>query len=333
MFLKVENKSQWRSLLDKALFKTFFHSVEWENFLENEFSWIRFERYLWKDELLLSIARCKLFGKEKFVSHPLCEYGGPMPLKEKIDWESFSQDFQQFFGNKAKIKFHPYIQPSNPLENNSVPQVHDLSTFWIEDFSKKSLEDLWRGFRKTLRHEIGKREGLHIAECDTEKDLKCFYDMYIKTVVRHKNIPFPFSVFKFFNDSRGASVVLAKREGMVAGGSIFLFYEPFIHYFISASGQKFRSAHIGHKILWHVMQEYVGGPTSHIKYDYFDLGGTRKGSALEVFKRGWGAKEYPLYEMGRKSGGLRNSFLRGILGLIPAVVMKRLAPLALWTKI
>ena len=97
MFSKVENKSQWRSLLNRALFKTFFHTSEWEDFLEKEFSWIKFERYIWKDELLLSVARCKLFGKEKIVSHPFCEYGGPLPLVESVEYASFEQDFVKKF--------------------------------------------------------------------------------------------------------------------------------------------------------------------------------------------------------------------------------------------
>ena len=108
-FQKIENKTEWGKLLNKGFFKTFFHSPEWEDFLEKEFSWIRFERYLWKDELLLSVARCKFLGKEKVVSHPLCEYGGPLPLKGGVDWEGFADDFKKELGPRAKIKFHPYL--------------------------------------------------------------------------------------------------------------------------------------------------------------------------------------------------------------------------------
>jgi len=378
----VENKSQpslaraqWKSLLDKALFKTFFHTLEWEEFLEREFSWLRFERYVWRDELLISLARCRFLGREKLVSHPFCEYGGPLPLKVGIDWDGFSHDFQKFFGNKARIKIHPYLgtrgcfpadlravlawslpkaeqncpslgaprwQGENEPENNPSFPSHSISAFWIEDFSKKTPEDLWYGFRKTLRKEIEKAKvaGITVAKCADRNNLKSFYDLYVATMKRHKNIPLPFSAFEFFQNR--AEIYIVKKGDKVTGGSVFLFYPPFIHYFISASDYRLRELNIGYAILWHVMQKYAGSPpfakgyggaqlTPHI-YDYFDLGGTRKGSALEVFKRGWGTKEYPIYEIGAENAARKTSFARDLWGMMPLVVLKRISKFALWLK-
>ena len=323
MFSKVENKSQWRSLLNRALFKTFFHTSEWEDFLEKEFSWIKFERYIWKDELLLSVARCKLFGKEKIVSHPFCEYGGPLPLVESVEYASFEQDFVKKFGRNARMRFHPKIKEGGGM---------DLSTFWIEDYSKKTVDELWRGLRKTFRQEIKNSEklGVYIEDCQNEEELKRFYDLYFKTVKRHKNIPLPFSIFQFlFKDISNASILLAKKDSKVLGGSIFLFYKPFIHYFLSASDYSVREYNTVHAILWSAIRGYK----DREGYDYFDLGGTRRGSALETFKRGWGVREYSIYEIGyykRKSGA---SPLRNILGLLPGPIMTRMAKYALWLKI
>lgn len=354
MFLRVENKSQWSALLDKAFLRTFFHYPQWEEFLEREFSWLKFERYVWRDEFLLSIARCKFMGREKLVSHPLCEYGGPLQLKEKVDLDGFIEDFKRAFGNAAKIKFHPYIsyiyrtyQGENPIRSGSDP---GRSTFWIENFSTKNFEDLWRGFRKTLRQEIKKSEraGLAMKECESENDLEQLYNVYVQTMKRHKNIPLPFSAFKFFFVKPGGSnparrgltphaqaeIYTAKIGAKVVGGSVFLFYPPFIHYFINASDYKFRDLNIGHAILWHVMQKYVGYRKPHMQYDYFDLGGTKKGSALEVFKRGWGAKERPIYEVGcARSATGNNSLLREVWSLLPHFAMKAFVRRALWLKV
>ncbi len=320
-FVRIKDKNIWMDFLDKVLFRTFFHDPEWENFLEKEFSWIKFEHYIWKDELLLSIARCKLFGKEKLISHPLCEYGGPLPLKEKVDFESFEKDFIQEFGRKARIQFHPYIL------SGSDPDSIGRSTFLIESFSKKTSQDLWKTFRKTLRQEIrkGEQHNIVIGEFSAEEDLKKFYNLYLDTIKRHKTVPIPFSVMKFL--SAHAKIFLAKRGNVVIGGSVFLLYKPFIHYFINASDYKYRDWNIGHKILWHVMQDYAGK-----KYDYFDLGGTRKGSALEVFKKGWGAKEYSIYEINSHDTNRIASWKRNIRSMLPAAIIKRAARHALyWT--
>jgi len=333
MLSKVENKSQWQSLLDKALFKTFFHSLQWEELLENNFSWLKFERYVWQDELLISFARAKLLGKEKIVSHPFCEYGGPLPLKQVVDVSAFEKDFVDQFGERAKIKFHPHVfqilskQPANPPENNTARLV----TFFVEDFSKKSPDTLWSGFRKTLRQEIKKSDSstILVGECESIKDLKQFYSLYVQTAKRHNNIPLPLWVFNFFYEHQIESVIyIAKNNGKVIGGSVFLLYKPFIHYFINASDYKYRNLNIGHKILWHVMQKYVSG-----EYDYFDLGGTRLGSPLETFKRGWGAEAQPIYELGGKGDRESSGWKRNMWGMLPASVIKFLAPYALYFKI
>ena len=230
----------------------------------------------------------------------------------------------------------------NETENNTTPPIQPVSTFWIEDFSKKSPEDLWSSFRKTLKQEIKKGEGFaEIGECQDESELRQFYSIYLRTVKGHKNIPLPFSAFSFFlngarfDPQKGgqtpktlAKIFLAKKDGRVIGGSVFLLYSPFIHYFISASDERFRNSNIGHQILWHVMQKYAGG-----EYDYFDLGGTRKGSSLEVFKRGWGSREYPIYEIGKEVGESRKSYLRNLIAIIPPIIMRRLSHPALWAKI
>lgn len=322
-FQKVENKNKWESLSEKAFFRTFFHTPEWESFLEKEFFWLKFEHYLWGDKLLLSIARCRLLGKEKIVSHPFCEYGGPLPLAENIDYSKVQNDFTKEFGNSARMRFHPYL---------TVGSSGNLATFWIENYSKKTLDDLWRGLRKTLRQEIGVGEAqdVYVEDCKSEDELRQFYNIYLNTVRRHKNIPLTFAIFKFlYKGDVDADILLAKKDGKVLGGSVFLFYEPFIHYFLSANDYKFRKCNIGHVILWSAIRGYKDNET----YDYFDLGGTRKGSALEIFKRGWGAKEYPIHEIGGNANGATDSPYRNILGLVPPVFMKHFATLALWAKI
>jgi hypothetical protein len=73
------------------------------------------------------------------------------------------------------------------------------------------------------------------------------------------------------------------------------------------------------------------------EYQYFDLGGTRKGSALEIFKRGWGATEIPIHDIPTFSRMLEyrgtSVKLRNVLGLLPASVLSRIAKYALWLKI
>ena len=65
LFRKIDDKKDYQELLDKALFKTFFHSLEWENFLEKNFKWLRFSHFLYKEDLLLSVAKYSRLGKDR----------------------------------------------------------------------------------------------------------------------------------------------------------------------------------------------------------------------------------------------------------------------------
>lgn len=324
-FQKIENKKEWQSLLNKVLFKTFFHSLEWEEFLEKNFSWLKFEHYLYKDEVLLSFARYKIFGKEKLISHPFCEYGGPLPLKEEIDGLKFKIDLFQNFKEPFKISFHPKI-PKYFRNLGLKEPDSQRDTYFIENFNLKNENEILKSFRKTTKNEIKKAQisTLLIEKCKEEKDLKDFYKLHLKSAKRHKTIPYPFSFFKYFleynsNDTNErVEILLAKFKNKVIAGSIFLFYEKFIHYFLNASEEKYKKLRPNHLILWNQIENYCGK-----NYQIFDLGGTKRGSSLEIFKKGWGAIRYPIFELKNYKEKLKESKLKNFLGIFPTFLIKK----------
>lgn len=323
-FFVVKEQKKWQELLNQALFKTFFHTLDWENFLERQFKWLRFERYIYKDQALLSLARCKVFGKEKLISHPFCEYGGPLPLVENIDFQQFRKDLFEKFKQALKINLHPNVARS------------DLATlrnsYFIEGLRQKNREQVWASFRKTLRHSKNKaqRVGLEIKKCADSKDLKELYKIYLKTC-RNNQVPaYPLSFFDYFLSSPKVEIILARQGSRLIAGSVFLFYDGYVHYFLNASHRKYKDLCANHLILWHQLQKYLGKD-----YQVFDLGGTRAGSSLEIFKSGWGARKVPIFELSNlaPTRGLRESKLRKIWGLLPAWAIKKLSPYLLKYKI
>ena len=304
------NKIEAKELLDKALFKTFFHSLEWQDFLEKEFRWIRFEHYLYRNELLFSLAAVG----EKLISLPFCEYGGPLPIKNDINLNDFRKDILNEFKN-IKIKFHPKVKVG---DLNS-----DISTHWIENLENASEEEIWGSFRKTLRHEIehAQKQDLQIKRCENLAELKQFYNLYTANLKRKKTVPYPWSLIQFLYQNPSSEVLLALYQGKIIGGDLFLQYNNFVHYFLSASDYKYRDFSISHLLLWGKIKSLIG------KNIIFDLGASPKGSALEIFKRGWGGKEYPILQIGikRSEEPLRSSKLRNIFGLLPNFAIKILS--------
>ncbi len=337
-FQRIQNKEEWRRLLGKVLFKTFFHSPEWEEFLERNFRWLKFEHYLYKDELLLSLGRYKIFGKERLISHPFCEYGGPLPLKNGIDGRTFRRDLASFFNTSFKISLHPRIPAF--FKDFGLKEPHsERDSYFIEGIDTRGEGEVFSSFRKTLRHSIRKFEeqDLEIRTCERKEDLKDFYSIYLKTAQRHRTIPYPLSFFEYFmghklggnTGKEGAEIVLAKSQGRVIAGSVFLYYGNHVHYFINASDERFKDRLANYGILWRKIKGNLGG-----KSETFDLGGTRRGSSLEIFKKGWGTKRYPIFEL--KSGARKkyaSSKMRNIISIIPAQVLGRMSPFMLKYKL
>ncbi|MBU2564069.1 GNAT family N-acetyltransferase [Patescibacteria group bacterium] len=301
-FQKID-KEEYKELLEKIKFKTFFHSLEWLNFLEKEFSWLEFEYYLYKNLVLV-------FGKigNKLISLPFSEYGGPLIVNGEIDFNDFEKSISEF--KNFKIKFHPGV---------FYKKESDVSTHFLY-LGDKSEKELFNSFRKTLKHSIqNANKDIKIKKCSNLKELKQFYNLYLKNLKRKKTIPYPFSIFKFLFDK--SDILLAYYKGKIISGDLFLEYHGFVHYFFSASDFRYKKLGASYLILWGKIKSLIG------KDIVFDFGAAPKGSALETFKRGWRGKEYAIVQLGikRSQEKLRSSGLRNIYALLPNFVIKNIS--------
>jgi len=319
------DKKEYKDLLSKVSFSTFFHGIEWHDFLEKEFKWLKFEYYLYKDEAynsetLLPLARFKVFGKEKLISLPFCEYGGPLRLGE-FNIDEFNKDVLAEFGDSIKIKIWPQVsEPFGKASNiTSIASSH-----WLRDLKFKN--EVWDSFRKTLRHEIehAQKHNLEIRKSSNEQELKRFYDLYAANLKRKKTVPYPWPLIQFLCKNASSELLLAVYKGKVIAGCLFLNYSDngFVHYFLSASDYRHRNLGANYLIIWEKIKGLIGQNKT------LDLGASPRGSNLEIFKRGWGGEELPIYQIGAKKSEehLRSSKLRNIWGLMPNFIVKKLSP-------
>ncbi len=312
-FSKIEDREKWQKLLDKALFKTFFHNIEWEEFLESHFKWLKFERYLYKDEAMLSLARVG----DKLVSHPFCEYGGPLPLQEKIDFNQFQDGILSEIKGRVRISFHPQILSffEGAVDGGKSERV----SYFLEGQPD---------FKKSVRYEIKKagERGVQVKECANKGELESFYRIYLKSAKKHKVPAYPISFFRYFLKSADSTLVLALFENKVIAGSVFLYYDNFVHYFQNAADERYKKTGANYLIL----QKEIQNKGDKI----FDFGGTRRGSSLEVFKKAWGAKERPILEISNYPAGssLKKSKLRSVYGFLPVFLIRIISPCLLKYK-
>ena len=309
-------------MLDKVLFKTFFHSLEWEEFLEKEFKWLKFEGYLWQSQAILSLARIKVGGKEKLISHPFCEYGGPLPLIEKIDGHGFQEDLFDQFKIPLKISFHPKLL--NYFENLG-EQESQRETYFFENLQLQSIEQLWQGLDRNRHRAIKKAQdqNFEVKKCQTTEELKNLYTLYVKNLKEHKALVYPFSFFQFFFQNPKAEILLAKKGKELVGGNLFLFYNKVVHSFLCGFGSKYKDSGIHSLILWSEIQK-----NQKDGLEVFDFGATQKTSSIRNFKKRWGGKAFPIFEMKNYSGEskLKKSFLRDLWSYLPVSLIKVLSP-------
>jgi lipid II:glycine glycyltransferase (peptidoglycan interpeptide bridge formation enzyme) len=222
--------------------------------------------------------------------------------------------------------------PLSPVAGNSLCYGARRNSYLIEDLDKKTREELWISLRKTLRPVIEKSQGagLEVREAKSRQELKKFYNLYIRTCKRNRALAYPYSFFSYFWERPAAEIILARKRDKIIAGSVFLLHKGFVHYFINASDRSYKALYPNHLILWLQIVKYLGR-----EHKFFDLGGTREGSPLEVFKSGWGAKKYPIFELTNRpiSEELRHSPLRKIWGLLPSCLIKRLSPYFLQYKV
>ncbi|MDP2934718.1 MAG: peptidoglycan bridge formation glycyltransferase FemA/FemB family protein, partial [bacterium] len=199
----------------------------------------------------------------------------------------------------------------------------DIFTSWIEDFRNNSEQGLLGSFRKTLRHEVrdAQNENLTVKKCENPKELKQFYNLYVASLKRKKTVPYPFSIIEFLDKDRNNEILLASKNNKIIAGDLFLNYGNFVHYFLNASNYRYKDLGTNYLLLWNKIKSLIG------QDKILDLGATPKGSSLDIFKRGWGGKEYPIVQIGIKknSEGLRSSKLRNIWGLLPNFIIKGLS--------
>lgn len=322
-FLKIENKEEWQGLLKKVLFKTFFHSWEWESFLESQFPWMKFDRYNYQNQALLSMAN---IGDKKLVSHPFCEYGGPLPLIQEIDGQAFQEDLFEEFKMPLKISFHPYLLKHFKGFDTSQSLRETYLLEQIQSLDPDKIGD--RNRRRAVM--TAQNNGLTEEKCEKINDLKILYDYYVKNLKRYKALVYPFSFFEFLFKNHQAEILLVKKGKKTVGGNIFLFYGGIIHSFLCGFNAQYRKLDAHSLVLWlELKRKRKEG------FNVFDFGATKKSSSLSDFKSRWGANAYSIFELKNRVGEskLKDSFLRDIWSWLPVFLIKRLSPYFLKYKL
>lgn len=320
----IDNSEDWNDLLKQCKFHTFFHTWEWRDIVSKSYGFKPIY-FLLDDSFIFPCFKIKKLWKNYFVSMPLAEYGGIIPLSEdaNLDGMLFTLNkLSEQYKCTIKAEMHPFIFKKNDYKMNS-----DICTYMLE--LNKPYDKVIASFKKRVRYDMRKafENNLKIdkVERGSIAELEKIYRMYLHTSKRNKALPSSFRFLYELSKSQNAHVYIVKdeRENSISS-AVFLEYRNILHYYKSATYSDYFKLRPVHFLLSEVIKEYC-----NTKINYLDFGAVRKGGSLEIFKKGWSAKELDIlrYSNDKSSFEIEKlSPFRKCWGKMPLMLIKHLSP-------
>ena len=252
--LNSQCEDSWDQVLKQCLGSNAFHSTAWRVALDQAFAQLSPMYYLIKENGTL------IGGLPAFVFKPI----PGIKMLHSMPWNLFG-GIQLIAGAEVDIK--ALIESTDKWLADA---VHDrriceafftLSPVQTEEYGHrlteigyqkhrtlfthllKTSEDyevLWKAYNKRVRGAVRKaaKAGVSVSDANTDAELEAFYQLYLATVTRLGGTPKPRSLIQFLYRSRIGRLAIAKRDGVVIAGLLYLHFNRTVTLWCEASDPK-----------------------------------------------------------------------------------------------
>jgi CelD/BcsL family acetyltransferase involved in cellulose biosynthesis len=278
---------RWRALVD-AGDSTVFHSPQWLAAVHRSSGLSFTARVLEEDGVvkagvvwsqmddLLGVRRISLPFSD------VCETVAAEPAQARLLAESVAGDGCPW---TLRTRTSRRLDISTPVSGTTWYKLQTIDL-------TPSLEDLWEGVRKTARYEVRRtvREGAELCLAQDERDLREWFLLHLRLrKYKHRLLAQPYvffeSLWRAFVESGQGFLLLARAEGRVVAGSLFLVWKDGCYYKFNASDSDVRGFRPNNALLWHGMVEAKARGCR-----FLDLGrSSLHQEGLVAFKAGFGA--------------------------------------------
>lgn len=146
--------------------------------------------------------------------------------------------------------------------------------------------------RRAIRK--AKRYGVTIEWASDSRHVGEFYEMHRMGIEKkgvHKPKEFFVMVFREMDLGRDFNLLLARKDGKIIGGLLLFYYKNMVEYFTPAFDLNYSSLQPNSLLIYEGMKEML-----RKGYRIWNFGGTGwSQDLLHLFKRSWGAKDYPYH--------------------------------------
>lgn len=115
---------------------------------------------------------------------------------------------------------------------------------------------LWTAYNKRVRGAVRKADktGVMVYDTDNESDLEVFYKIYLATQKRLGGTPKPLSLIKALFRSHLAKLAIAKQEGLIIAGLLYLYFNRTVTLWCGASVPEFWEYRPNNAIFHHIIK-------------------------------------------------------------------------------
>ena len=158
-------------------------------------------------------------------------------------------------------------------------------------------EDVWKGLRKPVQHQIKKSQklGVQVRTAQKREEMSLYYKLHLQTRTKKHGMPaqskeYFFQLWDMFAASGALQLLLAEYRGTTVAGIILLAHGNTVHYAYGASDELYLDLASNNLLFWTAI---TWGCTQG--YKRFDFGRTAcDNQGLMEFKRRWGTIKEPL---------------------------------------
>ncbi len=230
-----------------------------------------------------------LFG-DKLVSMPYSAYGSVVSEdeapEEAIDLllesvrdlaDSLEVDFVSLRGRE--LGDPPGFEKENRFVTFSIPLTVDRDDIW-ENVKESRQRQITQASESSLQYRVG----------DSVEDLREYYRLYLATMRGHGTPPHSFRFFRIlwnrFFERGDLRLGLVEKNGKLVNGILDLASGSTVYQWGVISDYDHRDLNGGSLALWKSLERsYEDG------YDTYEMGRTREGSGVYMFKKSWGGEK------------------------------------------
>ena len=221
-------------------------------------------------------------------------YSGPVAIGKDANWASFLAYFHDYCKQENIVtefaRLHPFLGNHQYLA--PIKEEHNIIYLDLT----QSIDSIKRGMNKSNKSLMNGHSKLDVYISPKNSTLSWFAKIYQQTMVRDKANPaylFDARFFNYASECLGEHLIAfeAWAQSVLVGGSLFLCYGDFIHYWFSGTIDHTANWGVSHDILCEVIKWAKAEG-----YKVMNLGGGLKGGdSLEGFKCTFSPLVKPFY--------------------------------------